>query len=390
MESSSNYAVSVDTSDSLGSSIAQACRDLKTRFHDSIDLAFLFAAGYTTDEFDRHMPGAQEMLGAANVIGCQCETAIGHDREFEDQKCLVIWVAHLPGCDLVPMHLEYERSADGGAIVGWPDEVNGPWPDSAKLIVIAEPFEFPTDGLLERFNEDRPGVEIVGGIASGALAPGQSRLLLNHQTFSRGAVVIRTSGTNYLHSVVSQGCRPIGEPMIVTQSERNLVHQLGGEPALVKLKKIFDALPTREQRMVETGLHLGRAISEYQEQFRYGDFLIRNVISLDGETGAIMVADYVPVGQTVQFHIRDHETADAEMQQLVDDQVKQVHAKSAVLFTCNGRGTNLFPELHHDAELLSRALDTDQIAGFFAAGELGSVGGKNFLHGFTASVAIFT
>ena len=231
MESSSSYAVSVDTSDSLGSSLTHACRDLKARFPASIDLACLFAAGYTVDEFDRHMPAAQELLGAANVIGCQCETAVANDQEFEGQKCLAVWAAHLPGCDLLPMHLEYERSADGGAIVGWPDEVSGPWPDPSKLIVIAEPFEFPTDGLLERFNEDRPGVEIVGGIASGALGPGQSRLLLNRETFTSGAVVIRTSGTNYLHSVVSQGCRPIGEPMIVTQAERNVVYQLGGEPA---------------------------------------------------------------------------------------------------------------------------------------------------------------
>ncbi|MEE2827073.1 MAG: FIST N-terminal domain-containing protein [Planctomycetota bacterium] len=389
MESSSNYAVSFDTSDSLGTAVAQACQDLKTRFQESIDLAFLFAAGYTPEEFDQYAPQARDLLNASNVIGCQCETGIAKAREFEGQKCLVVWVAHLPGCELLPMHLEYERSADGGAIVGWPEEISGSWPDPAKLIVIAEPFEFPTDGLLERFNEDRPGVEIVGGIASGALGPGQCRLLLNSQTFSRGAAVIRTTGTSYLHTLVSQGCRPIGEPMIVTHSERNLIYQLGGEPALVRLKKIFDALPTREQRMVETGLHLGRAINEYQEKFGYGDFLIRNIISLDGDTGAMMVADYVPVGQTVQFHIRDHETADAEMQQRVTTMVDHLQPKSAVLFTCNGRGTNMFPELHHDAELLSRGLATDQIAGFFAAGEIGPIGGKNFLHGFTASVAIF-
>ncbi len=103
-----------------------------------------------------------------------------------------------------------------------------------------------------------------------------------------------------------------------------------------------------------------------------------------------MVADYIPVGQTVQFHIRDHETADAEMQQLLSNKVNEVHPKSAILFTCNGRGTHMFPDVNHDADLLRRTLGTDKIAGFFAAGELGSVGGKNFLHGFTASTAIFS
>ncbi len=390
MESSSNYAVSVDTSDSLDSAATNVCQDLTARFSDSIDLAVVFAAGYSTDDFDLYMPRIQGVLNATNVVGCKCETAIAHDREYEEQKCLVIWTAHLPGCDLVPMHLEFERSSDGGAIVGWPDEISGPWPAQSKLIAIAEPFEFPMDGLLERFNEDRPDVEILGGMASGALSPDESRLLLNSETFQKGAVVIRTSGTNYIQTVVSQGCRPIGEPMIVTQSERNILYQLGGEPALVKLKKIFDTLPTREQRMIESGLHVGRAISEYQDQFGYGDFLVRNVISLDTETGGIMVADYIPVGQTVQFHIRDHETADAEMQQLLSNKVNEVHPKSAILFTCNGRGTHMFPDVHHDAALLRQTLGTDKIAGFFAAGELGSVGGKNFLHGFTASTAIFS
>ena len=390
MKSSSNYAVSYDTSDVLETAIKKTCFDLTSRFTDSIDLAIVFTAGYTNEEFDQHMPRIQSLLKATNVIGCLCEAVVAHAHEYEEQKCLSIWIAHLPGCDMIPMHLQFERNSDGGAIVGWPDAISGEWPPACKLIALAEPFEFPMDGLLERFNEDRPDVEILGGIASGAVGPGESRLLLNDQTYSAGAIVVRTSGTNYLHTVVSQGCRPIGQPMIVTQSERNIIYQLGGEPALVKLKKLFDTLPTREQRMIENGLHLGRAINEYQETFRYGDFLIRNVISVDPETGALQVADYIPVGQTVQFHIRDHESANAEMQQLLTEKVNDVLPKSAILFTCNGRGSRMFPEPHHDAELVCRTLGTDLVTGFFAAGELGTVGGKNFLHGFTASTVIFS
>ena len=390
MESPSIFAVAVDTSEFLDAAIGLVCQDLGSKFTESIDLAMVFASGYSPDEFDRHMPLMQELLKAKHVMGCNCETAIAAKREYEGKKCLTVWIAHLPGTQLLPMHLDFERNADGGAIVGWPDEISGQWPAACKLLAIGEPFGFPMDGLLERFNEDRPDVEIIGGMASGAITPDESRLLLNAETFQTGAVVIRLSGSNYIQTVVSQGCRPIGEPMVVTQSERNVIFQLGGEPALVKLKKIFDTLPTREQRMVEHGLQLGRVISEYQENFEYGDFLIRNVVSFDPDSGAIVVADYMKVGQTVQFHIRDHETATAEMQQLLVNQMSNHPIQSALLFTCNGRGTRMFPEPNHDAELLSKTLGADVIAGLFAAGEIGSVGGKNFLHGFTASIALFS
>ena len=390
MESPSIYAVAVDTSDFLDAAIAKVCQELSSKIDDSIDLAIVFAAGYSPDEFDRHAIRIQESLKAKHVMGCNCETVIAGEREYEEQKCLTVWIARLPGTQMIPMHLDFERNQDGGAIVGWPDEISGQWPAGCKLLAIGEPFGFPMDGLLERFNEDRPDVEIIGGMASGAVTPDESRLLLNSETFKTGAVVTRLSGTNYIQTVVSQGCRPIGEPMVVTKSERNVIFQLGGEPALVKLKKIFDTLPTREQRMVEHGLQLGRVISEYQENFEFGDFLIRNVVSFDPDTGAIVVADYMKVGQTIQFHIRDHETATAEMQQLLSNQMAKTPSQSALLFTCNGRGTRMFPEPNHDAALLSKALGSELVAGLFAAGEIGSVGGKNFLHGFTASIALFS
>jgi small ligand-binding sensory domain FIST len=260
------------------------------------------------------------------------------------------------------------------------------------MLVLGEPFGFPVDVLLERFNEDRPGIKISGGMASGAQTPGESRLLLNEETFDEGAVAIRISGTA-IRMLVSQGCRPIGDPLVITKCERNLIEALGGKSAFEVLQSLFQTLPTREQTLLQNGLHVGRVINEYQDKFEFGDFLIRNVVGIDKDLGTIAIGDYVRPGQTVQFHLRDSQSASVELEQMLSTSVSQRPYHSGLLFTCNGRGLNLFPEPHHDANLVQSHGDPlggdVPLAGFFAAGEIGPVGDKNFLHGFTASVVLF-
>ncbi|HMF13874.1 MAG TPA: FIST C-terminal domain-containing protein, partial [Gemmataceae bacterium] len=206
-----------------------------------------------------------------------------------------------------------------------------------------------------------------------------------------GAVAALIHGAVRISSVVSQGCRPIGQPFVVTRAEANVIHELGGVPPLVQLKEMFKTLTEREQQLVRHGLHVGRVLNEYQDEFHRGDFLVRNVIGADPQSGAIAIGDYVRPGQTVQFHVRDEETADEDLRHLLANSRKQAapQPRGALLFTCNGRGTRLFSSADHDALCIRKSLGEIPLAGFFAQGEIGPVTGKNFLHGFTASVAIF-
>ena len=259
------------------------------------------------------------------------------------------------------------------------------------MLVVGDPYTFPADLMVERLNEDRPDLHVVGGMASGAAAPGESRLFLGDKVLRTGAAAVMLDGPLRATTVVSQGCRPIGHHLIVTKSEGNVIQELGGKPALLQLKSIFDTLATSEQQLVQRGLHLGRVVNEYQDQFTQGDFLVRNVMGIDPDTGSMAVGDFFRPGQTVQFHVRDHRTADEEMRQLLavvrDD--AQRSPLAGLLFTCNGRGTRLFPEPHHDAHVIREYLGDIPLAGFFAAGEIGPIGGKNFMHGFTASLVLF-
>jgi small ligand-binding sensory domain FIST len=257
------------------------------------------------------------------------------------------------------------------------------------MLLLADPFSFPADYLLQQLQDEHPRTPVIGGMASGGSTPGTNRLFLGNQAFPAGAVGWMIRGDVQVTSLVSQGCRPIGEKFVVTACERNLIYQLGGKPALQQLQAIFQQLPNHEQQLLQQGLHIGRVVSEYQDEYQMGDFLVRNVLGVDHETGVIAVGDYVRPGQTVQFHLREERAATAELDQMLSQHVHGRTPQAALLFTCNGRGTHLFSRPDHDAALVASRMGDIPLAGFFAQGEIGPVGGVSFLHGFTASLAFF-
>lgn len=390
MHSSARFAAALSTVRDTREAVQQLCEEVGQKLGGSADLALLF---FSLD----HAPQAEaiardvcQTLGTKNVLGCTGESIAGNGKEVEDGPALSLWAARWPKVEQRLLQLEFERTPDGGMINGWPEDLPEELPPDAFLILLADPFFFPADLLLERLNEDRPGLRVIGGMASGGHQPGINRLICGDKVLREGAIAVLVQGDVKLRTVVSQGCRPIGKPFVVTKSDRNVVLELGGRPALLQLKEIFDQLPAREQALVQSGLHLGRVVSEYQDRFEQGDFLVRNVVGIDPNQGAVAVGDFIRVGQTVQFHIRDEESADAELRQMLAKvRVAGVSSEAgALLFTCNGRGTRLFRMPHHDASCVAEGLGNLPLAGFFAQGEIGPVTGKNFLHGFTASVAI--
>lgn len=362
--------------------------------HESLDraadLAVVVASHHHSGSFAELGSRVAEVTGARHLFGATAETVIANEREHEESPAIAVWAAHLPGVDLTPVRLKFERSPDGGAITGWPEALAGAWPAGAALLLLGEPFSFPADALLAQLNEDRPGVPVIGGMASGASQPGRNRLWLDGHCYEDGAVGVVVSGAVEIEAVVSQGCRPIGRPFVVTQAGRNIIGQLGGAPALGRFQELFQELTAEEQQLAQRGLHVGLVIDEYREDFARGDFLVRNVIGADPKSGAIAIGDYARVGQTVQFHVRDGATADEDLRTLLAaSKARETAAPAgALLFTCNGRGTRLFAEPNHDAAALQSCWPGLPVAGLFAQGELGPIAGSNFVHGFTASVGL--
>jgi small ligand-binding sensory domain FIST len=336
------------------------------------------------------MEGLGDAIGVRTVIATTAEAVLAEDVEYESAPAVTVWMARMPGAVIVPFSLEYAQTPDGGTFAGWPPELDGDWPEGAAVVLLADPFSFPVDAFIRRMEDDHPGVPIVGGMASGGYQPAANTLVVGQRTYDSGAVGFVVGGAARVRPVVSQGCRPIGRPLVVTKSEENVIIELGGRPALERLREIYVDLDPSDRELVRSSLHVGRVASEYQESFRRGDFLVRNVVGADPESGVIAVGDLVRTGQTVQFHVRDAKTADEDLRELLEQEKgRGSTAAGALVFTCNGRGTRLFDEASHDARCLREIIGRVPAAGFFAQGEIGPIGRRNCLHGFTASIALF-
>lgn len=339
----------------------------------SPDLAVLFTSASHRDAISEIADAIHQVLTPAALIGATAVSVIGGPLEVEERPAVSLWAA--ARCPARPVRLEAVRGPDNWAVGGIPVDAEG------TLLVIPDPFTFPSDALLKA----GPAMTVVGGLASAAGRPGGNRLVLGHQVFDDGAVGVILDPEVEVRTVVSQGCRPIGQPFTVTKSEDNIVSEMGGRPAVDRLRETLLALDEADRVLVSRGLHIGIVIDEHKSEFHRGDFLIRGLIGADEKSGALAVGDSVQVGTTVQFQVRDAATADEDLRELMAD----ASGGSALVFTCNGRGTHLFEDPDHDAAVVHEALERAPVAGMFCAGELGPIGGHNFLHGFTASVVLF-
>ncbi len=317
------------------------------------------------------------------IFGCAAESVVGRGTEVEETPALSLWAGRVG--PLVPVTLTATRQADDAwRFAGWPDQE--PFEPSA-LVLISDPFTFPTEDFLTWLHGRCPALAVLGGNASGGRGPGGSRLVVTNGVVTEGATGVLLGSGVTVDSVVSQGCRPYGRTLTVTRSDRNIIYEVAGVPAMECLvDQIRDGLEPADVAKIESnGLFLGRLIDERVTDPGPGDYLIRNVVGVDRSTGAVAVDDRVPLGSTVRFHVRDATTAHRELEQLLRGR----DAAAAMLFTCNGRGTRFFDGDDHDARLLEAALGPVPVGGFFAAGEFGPIGGANFVHTSTATVALF-
>lgn len=358
---------------------------------NKINLAFVFSSPHYQENYGSLLNRFQNDFTPDILLGCMGESIIGNKNEIEKKHALTLWMASLPDVTITPFYLQYGRSKKGELLAknfeNLPPSENNP-----VFIVLAEPFSTDAKALLAYLNKEYPKAPVIGGMASGAFSQGGNRLFYNEEIINEGVVGIALTGAVNIQTVVSQGCRSIGESFVITKAEQNVIQALGGKTALQCYQEIYKGLNYEDKFLAQMGVHIGLVINEYKEKFDSRDFLIRNLIGVDEGSGAIAITDFVRVGQTAQFMIRDAKSAHEDLEQLLmkkREHINQDDAQAALIFSCNGRGINLFPEPSHDVNCVKNIIGDIPTGGFFAQGEIGPIGGVNFLHGFTASIAIF-
>ncbi|HKE99920.1 MAG TPA: FIST N-terminal domain-containing protein [Actinomycetes bacterium] len=381
------FGAAVSTAPDSEQAVREAAAAALGGFDGPPDLVVCFYSMDHVDATARLGSWLVERAGTPNVIGCTAQGVIGDGRELEDGPGLALWAGRMTGVDVRTFGLGVVQLDDERlAVAGWPGVGDG---GRRSALLLGDPFTFPADEFVRRLDEQHPDMTVAGAMVSGAFQPGRHRLLHGEEVLDAGAVGVVLSGDVEVRAVVSQGCRPIGQPYAVTRGEGSVVAELGGRPAMERLRELLDTLDSREQALLRLGgLQVGQVIDEHKDHFDRGDFLIRGLEGVNPDSGAIVLADAVELGQTLQFHLRDASAAGEELDELLAP-VRAWNPRSVLLFSCNGRGRNFFDVPDHDAGKVRSATGAVPMAGFFAQGELGPVGGHTFLHTFTASLAVF-
>jgi small ligand-binding sensory domain FIST len=377
----------VDPVEAFGGAAAAAADGLGG---EPCDLCLVFASAQHLARAKWIMSSVYDALDPAHLLGCGAGGVVGAGREIEEGPGAVVWAASLPGAEIAMHHVEVvqtpevETADNGRELRGLESERLG-----EALIVLADPYTFAVELLLKRLNSERPGMPVLGGLASAAAA-GSASLMVDGDVLDSGAAACSISGVPIV-PCVSQGATPVGPEMTITGATGNVISELASKQAIARLREAIGELEPDHQALAAQGLMLGIVIDENQPDYDRGDFLVRPIIGSDPAAGSVAVGEQVRVGQTVRMHVRDGASADEDLREALRAQalaLGSAGAAGALLFTCNGRGSHMFDLPDHDAAAVEDALGVPA-AGFFCAGEIGPVGGRNFLHGFTATLAVF-
>jgi small ligand-binding sensory domain FIST len=351
---------------------------------------------FMSPEYFPHAKLALEVLQVTARIpllaGCSSNSLIAGDKEMEDSPGLVLGLYHLPGAELQAVHFTQRQVEEFTGPEYWPGQTGLSSESANGWLVFADPFHLDAETWLRSWNASYAPLPVVGGLASGDYPNELTQLYYNGDVYEEGGLALAIGGQVALAHVLSQGCTPIGETWTITKSERNLIHEIGNRPAYQVLAETFSQLSAEDQKKARGNLFIGLAANEYREDFQRGDFLVRNLIGADPQSGVLAVGAFPRTGQTIQFQRRDAATGTEDICDLLQRTHKQLQNQTiygGCLCSCNGRGHRLFGEANHDAQHVQKEFGPIGLAGFFCNGEIGLVGEKNFLHGYTASLGLF-
>lgn len=355
------------------------------------DVLLLFASGAYGAEFGPLVRAARQRTGAGTLIGCSASGFLAGDTEVEDQPGLALMALWLPGANLFPVRLHQEgvdllddpetwrevHQVSIGAVNSW--------------LMFAEPFRIDAHSLVRGLQGVYPEATIMGGLASGMIEDRKSCVFFDDQVYEEGGVALGIGGSCTLEPHVSQGCDPVGESWTITAADHNLLLGISNRPALSVLQDTVNSLTPDQRDRAHNNLVVGLADNEYRDSFDRGDFLVRGILGIDPKRGSISVGGVPRVGQTVQFQLRDAISATSDLESMMQSIARAESPETivaAVMCTCDGRGQALFGEPNHDTSVVRSALGRIPLAGLFCIGEIGPLGSRAVLHGFTSTVGI--
>lgn len=393
------WTSSIGVSESFENGLRAAIDETKQRLgRADADLGFLFVSHAFRQQLIDLWPTLVNEVPVKTLIGCTGGGIIGNAQEVEDRAAVSLITAVLPGVAIRSFDVRQADvpSADAGPRA-WRSLINTASDGPPQFVILSDPFSMDADALVSGLDFAYPDSATVGGLASGGLSPNENLIIHGSRILHAGAVGVALSGNISMEPVVAQGCRPIGEPLKITEANDNMLLSVNGVPPLHYLSDLYMKLGTRDKELLTHSLFLGLVTDAFKEAPKQGDFLIRNIVGVDQERGVLAIGARLRQGQTVQFHLRDALTSHDDLRLMLGRSETAAErttrpddaAMGAVLFSCLGRGARLYGQPHHDVTVLKSLVGDIPVAGFFCNGEIGPIGGKTYLHGYTSSIGFF-
>ncbi len=356
------------------------------------DLLLLFASDHHADDYSAVPQEVRQYFASTRFLGCSGGGVVGGGREVEHSPALSMTAAVLPGVRIEPFHLdsdESDRLIEHAA--GWHRRLDVDATSPAHFVLLADPFSCDARGLLASLDTVYPDSRKVGGLASGASRPGDNALFIDDEVWTEGVAGLMLNGDIAMDTIVAQGCRPIGPPLFITSAVRNRILELDGRRPTELLSELYEELSVADQKLFRHSLFIGVVMTEGRSEYSHGDFLVRNLVGVEPDTGVISVSELLEPGQVVQFHLRDADSSAEDLEMLLRDYKTRNGATpdGALLFSCLGRGETLYGQPDHDSRMINAQLGDIPIGGFFCNGEIGPVDRRTFVHGYTSSIALF-
>jgi small ligand-binding sensory domain FIST len=323
------------------------------------------------------------------LFGCTAAGLAGTGAETEGASGASLLFLNLPGCQAHLLELTPEDAESTTPPRSWQQRAGVAAEQIRAWILLANPLALKIEPWLRSWNKAWPGVPSVGGLASSRQGAEGIQVFADGHRVSAGGLAVALTGPFQVRCAVSQGCHPIGEPLTITRAQEHVVLQLGGQTPFVALNEIITAMSDEERERAKGNIFAGLAVDEYRDEWSTGDFLVRNIVAADPNSGALVIGAWPRVGQTLQYQMRDKATAETDYRRVLE--MLQPHGTplASLMFTCTGRGKRFFGESGHDTRMLAQLLGPHPSAGFFCNGEIGPLGGQTHAHGYSTTLALF-
>lgn len=388
------WASAISTQEDIAGCIQETAQAVKSQLQGKpADLTVIFVSPHFQDSYNEIPRMIREHFDPGKLIGCSGGGIIGAGNEVEQRPAFSMTSAHLPDVKIQPIHTDTLNLPDQDTGPGvWRDWLGVQAEDHPHFIFLADPFSFRGEEFLSGVDFAYPNSKKVGGLASGSHSQNGNALYLENKVYSSGLVGLALSGNIEVDTIVAQGCRPIGRPFNITRCNQNLLQEVDGKPPMEMLQEIHETLSEGDKKLMQTSLFLGIEMDPLKDDPKQGDFLIRNLMGVDRESGGLAIGAELREGQLVQFHLRDKVMSAEDLGMMLAryySQGKADDASGALLFSCLGRGQYLYGRPNHDTDMFKDKLGNIPLGGFFCNGEIGPVGNTTFLHGYTSSFGIF-